>query len=64
MVDKELLSRKISRLRSYLEELKSGEDIDWGKYQSDSRAKAFAERYLLDTNDPKALFNNEKNMLQ
>jgi uncharacterized protein YutE (UPF0331/DUF86 family) len=46
MVDKELLSRKISRLRSYLEELKSAEDIDWGKYQSDSRAKAFVERYL------------------
>ncbi len=46
MVDKELLSRKISRLRSYLEELKRAEDIDWGKYQSDSRAKAFVERYL------------------
>jgi uncharacterized protein YutE (UPF0331/DUF86 family) len=46
MVDKELLSRKISRLRSYLEELKSAENIDWGKYQSDSRAKAFVERYL------------------
>jgi len=46
MVDRELSSRKISCLRSYLEELKSAEDIDWGKYQSDSRAKAFVERYL------------------
>ena len=46
MVDKEVFSRKLSRLRSYLEELKNAEDIDWKKYQSDLRAKAFVERYL------------------
>lgn len=46
MVDKELLSRKISRLRSYTEALISAEDIDWEKYKSDLRAKAFVERYL------------------
>ena len=46
MVDKEMFSRKLSRLRSYLEELKNAEDIDWKKYQSDLRAKAFVERYL------------------
>ena len=46
MVDKELLSRKISRLRTYTEALKSAEDIDWEKYKSDLRAKAFVERYL------------------
>lgn len=46
MVDKELLSRKISCLRSYTEALKSAEDIDWEKYKSDLRAKAFVERYL------------------
>jgi uncharacterized protein YutE (UPF0331/DUF86 family) len=46
MVDKELLSRKISRLRSYTEALKGAEDIDWEKYKSDLRAKAFVERYL------------------
>jgi len=46
MVDKELLSRKISRLRSYTEALKSAQDIDWEKYTSDVRAKAFVERYL------------------
>ena len=46
MVDKELLSRKISRLRSYTEALKSAEDIDWEKYKADLRAKAFVERYL------------------
>ena len=46
MVDKELLSRKLSRLRSYVEALKYAEDIDWGKYQSDLRARTFVERYL------------------
>jgi uncharacterized protein YutE (UPF0331/DUF86 family) len=46
MVDKELLSRKLSRLRSYVEVLKRAEDITWEKYQSDLRAKAFVERYL------------------
>jgi uncharacterized protein YutE (UPF0331/DUF86 family) len=46
MVDKELLSRKISRLRTYTEALMSAEDIDWEKYKSDLRAKAFVERYL------------------
>ena len=29
MVDKELLSRKLSRLRSYVDGLKGAEDIDW-----------------------------------
>ena len=46
MVDKELLSRKISHLRTYTEALMSAEDIDWEKYKSDLRAKAFVERYL------------------
>ena len=46
MVDKELLSRKLSRLRSYVEVLKRAEDITWEKYRSDVRAKAFVERYL------------------
>ncbi len=46
MVDKELLSRKISRLRSYTGALKNAEDIDWEKYTSDVRAKAFVERNL------------------
>ena len=46
MVDKELLSRKLSRLHFYVDGLKNAEDIDWEKYQADSRAKAFVERYL------------------
>ncbi|MDX9822758.1 MAG: DUF86 domain-containing protein [Syntrophales bacterium] len=46
MVDKELLSRKISHLRQYLTELRSAEDITWEKYEKDIRARAFVERYL------------------
>ncbi len=46
MVDKELLSRKISKLREYLSELRKSADITWEKYQSDVRSKAFVERYL------------------
>ena len=46
MVDKELLSRKLSRLRSYVAELAKADDITWAKYQSDLRTKAFVERYL------------------
>lgn len=46
MADKELVSRKLSRLRGYLDELRRAEDITWAKYQSDLRAKAFVERYI------------------
>jgi uncharacterized protein YutE (UPF0331/DUF86 family) len=46
MVDKELLSRKLSRLRSYIEVMKETEDINWEKYRPDLRVKAFVERYL------------------
>ena len=46
MVDKELLSRKLSLLRSYVAELVRADDITWAKYRSDLRTKAFVERYL------------------
>jgi uncharacterized protein YutE (UPF0331/DUF86 family) len=46
MVDKELVSRKVSRLRGYVDELRRAEDITWAKYRSDLRAKAFVERYI------------------
>jgi hypothetical protein len=32
MVDRELLSRKLSRLQGYVEVLKSAADITWQKY--------------------------------
>jgi uncharacterized protein YutE (UPF0331/DUF86 family) len=46
MVDKELVSRKLSRLKEYLDELRKSNDITWVVYQSDVRAKAFVERYI------------------
>jgi hypothetical protein len=33
MVDKELLSRKLSQLREYLVALRNAEDITWKKYE-------------------------------
>jgi hypothetical protein len=52
MVDKELVSRRLSQLRMYVDELRRAEDINWEKYRSDIRAGAFVERYihLLATN--------------
>ncbi len=46
MVDKELLSRKLSQLREYLTELQNAEDITWKVYEEDIRMRAFVERYL------------------
>lgn len=46
MVDAELLSRKLSRLQSYVDELRAATDITWETFQSDLRARAFVERYL------------------
>jgi hypothetical protein len=46
MVDRELLSRKLSRLQGCVEVLQSAEDITWQKYQTDLRSRAFVERYL------------------
>lgn len=45
-MDRDLLSRKLSRLQEYVDALRTAEDIDWGKYRSDIRARAFVERYL------------------
>jgi hypothetical protein len=38
MVDKKLLSRKLSQMGFYVEVLKRIEDITWEKYRSDLRA--------------------------
>jgi len=46
MVDKELLSRKLSNLSGYINELQLADDIDWEKYTTDPRSKAFVEWYL------------------
>lgn len=46
MVDGELISRKLSQLRQYTDELRQADDINWEKYRSDTRSRAFVERYL------------------
>ena len=46
MVDEELISRKLSQLRQYADELSLADDINWEKYRSDIRSRAFVERYL------------------
>ena len=46
MVDKELISRKISQLRNYVQQLETSSDITWDNYTTDIRSKAFVERYL------------------
>lgn len=46
MVDLEILSRKVSNLSYYIDELAGADDITWGKYTKDSRSRAFVERYL------------------
>lgn len=46
MVDNELVSRKISKLLNYVTDLEQAEDINWEKYKSDTRSRAFVERYI------------------
>ena len=46
MVDKDIISRKLSQLRGYEIELKNAVDITWEKYEGDLRVRAFVERYL------------------
>ena len=46
MVDRDVLSRKLSYIRSTVEELRSARDITWEVYRSDPRARAFVERLL------------------
>ncbi len=46
MVDKELVSRKLFRLRMHVSELRRAEDIDWAKRQHDMRSRAFGERCI------------------
>ncbi|MDW7711692.1 MAG: DUF86 domain-containing protein [Deferrisomatales bacterium] len=46
MVDQDLVSRKVSFLRGYVDELRQASDVTWEKYQADPRSKAFVERYV------------------
>ena len=46
MVDDELISRKLSRIQFYVDELRAATDITWEKFSADVRTRAFVERYL------------------
>jgi len=43
MPDEALISRKLSRLKEYIDRLKQADDITWIKYTTDYRTKAFVE---------------------
>lgn len=46
MVDRVLLERILSDIRSNTEELKNASDITWTVYQTDTRSRRFVERTL------------------
>lgn len=46
MVDMDVVSRKLSRLRGYVSSLEEATDITWERYRRDERLRAFVERYL------------------
>jgi len=46
MPDELLISRKLSQLKEYVNVLKQANDINWQKYTTDCRSKAFVERYI------------------
>ncbi len=46
MVDRILLERILSDIRSNTEELKNASDITWAVYQTDTRSRRFVERTL------------------
>jgi hypothetical protein len=46
MVDNELVSRNISKLLDYVAGREQAKDINWEKYKSDARSRAFVERYI------------------
>lgn len=46
MVNEEVIVRKLSKLKEYVDELCRAEDITWEKYQKDIRTRAFVERYI------------------
>ncbi len=46
MVDKALIERLLSDIRTNMAELRNANDIDWQTYQTDIRARRFVERTL------------------
>ena len=46
MVNKEVILRKLTKLKEYVNELSRAKDISWEKYQKNIRDRAFVERYI------------------
>ncbi len=46
MVDKVLLERILTNIRTYIEDLRNASDITWEIYKTDKRARRFVERTL------------------
>ena len=46
MVNHEIILRKVTKLKEYVNELRRADDISWEKYQRSIRDRAFVERYI------------------
>ncbi|MBU0985758.1 MAG: DUF86 domain-containing protein [Proteobacteria bacterium] len=46
MVNHDVIMKKLSKLKEYVNELRQAKDITWEKYQKDIRTRAFVERYI------------------
>jgi len=46
MVNEEVILRKVTKLKEYVNELSRAKDISWEKYQKNIRDRAFVERYI------------------
>jgi len=46
MVNEEVILRKVTKLKEYVNELCRAKDISWEKYQKNIRDRAFVERYI------------------
>jgi len=46
MVNHEIILRKVTKLKEYVNELRRADDISWEKYQRNIRDRAFVERYI------------------
>jgi len=46
MVNHEIILRKVTKLKEYVNELRQADDISWEKYQRSIRDRAFVERYI------------------
>ena len=46
MVNEDVIIRKLSKLKEYVDELRLANDISWDEYQKNTRSRAFVERYI------------------